>query len=174
MCRAHLSGWFYFECVGGTQFAPANPGFQVGGSRFLILAHRNGVIEQVDIFIGILPHDCHIHRHNHIALTLYGDGIHIFFLLHFQRIIGGLAGFKPLVEKPVKVCFGAHGNAVAEIFYIRMADFPLFHIILHGFQKHLIAQYILQVIQHGSSFVIHMAVATTVADGVFKIIAVGV
>lgn len=91
----------------------------------------------------------------------------------FDAIIGGFVGLKPLIEEGIEVGLGTVNNRISEVFDVGVTEFPLFHVIFHGLEKDRIAEVVLEVVEHGGGFVVHVFVAAAVACGRMKIVGMG-
>ena len=78
-----------------------------------------------------------------------------------HRVVDALIGFDPLIEEPVEVHVREGDDALAEVFWIRVAHVPLIEVVLHGRQEEGVSQHVLQVVQHGSRLEVDMPIPTS-------------
>ncbi|MEK0440056.1 MAG: hypothetical protein RLZZ504_972 [Bacteroidota bacterium] len=91
----------------------------------------------------------------------------------FDAVIGGFVGLKPLIEERIEVGLGTLDDGISKIFDVGVAEFPLFHVVFHGLQEDRVAEVVLQVVEHGGGFVVHVFVSATMSCGRMKVVGMG-
>src|SRR5690349_18791584 len=125
---------FNFSTVLRVQLIPAKP---YGKNLCVGLLYKIRIWYIIVMRVTFLVNDSKVDGHLHSALALKCNFILILSgaLHRLNSVINFLICLNPLIKKPVEVGMSKVNDGVAEIFRIRMTEFPLVKIIFHGSEE---------------------------------------